>query len=1173
MKFRFLRFAFVSLVAVIAIAMMLLLSVDLGRFKAQAENFVSDSLQREFSIAGPLHLTLGRKLDLSAEGVSLASTDGSAVETLISIRRLEASIDFWSLLDGPIRVEMLNLEGFRGNLEKSESGNNNWSFGEIEVEAEEDPAQASTRVETSIRPKLPVLLDNFTISDAILIYQDPELTQPLRFVVETAEQVILESRDLQLKLHGDLNDTPLNLNLRVGKISNLIEFSNVAFNFDGRIGEIKFSGVSDVADLLNPRRPIATVSIGGPNIEYLTDIVGLQRITTGPLKVDLSLGPIEEGIELELDGTFGEFAMLANGQFKDLQELQEFDLKFSTSGPNTGRIAALLGVKGVPQQPFYLSGNLNRTGPEVSIGELSAKVGDTNLSLSGKIDEFPKPETATLSLQVDGKDIGEFGQLLAVPGKIGGPFNLNLGLAPGKDGTADVSVAAKLDGIEFDAQGVYRDGPDLIGSNAQIKYRVANLNIIATALDIPALPDLPANGSAQVERIKGGISIKKGLLDLGKDQFQFDGAVGDDPLAAGTKIQLQAKIIDLPETLAKFGMEIPNIPAGNFTSSMQINVLNNKVALRNLEFSVAGLNAELEATLSVDSILDDSDIKFRFKGEDLSALVPPNNNVSGLDQVFDLAGAVGFKSGLVRVSKFDFKLGENRLKGELETQLEFPPEKVQIKATASGPELFRFSPRFAEFPLETSSRFDINTDLVWEKGLLSISKLIANIGDDRIELTGHLDGPPNFERTDLKVNLNVKDVHYFGALAGQDLPHESVSLQAQLRGDIKTLRLDQFDARLGESDLSGDFVFHDGEVPQIDLKVASKKMVLTPYLPPPVLPEATPDPDTESRYVRTKDEIDVEAPISRIIPDTPLPIELLQGYTARVDLKIDELQSRENIIRDFSINFLIEDGALRTPKFELKTDSGGELSGKFALVPEAQGAKIGMRLFGRNLDLGLPAESSEELQALPHYDVNVALHSLGNNPRELAAALNGYVRLTAGEGRVKAGGMAVFTQDFMFELLNTVNPLARKDPYAKLECVVLLATMRQGKVLGKPFLVVKSERLNIFANINVDLGSERLDASITTVPQKGLGLSLSNLVNPFVKVGGSLSSPYLALDPEGVLLEGGAAVATGGLSILAMGLKDRFLSDKDPCGTAIKAADEEFEKLEENYKKVKGDSK
>jgi len=45
---------------------------------------------------------------------------------------------------------------------------------------------------------------------------------------------------------------------------------------------------------------------------------------------------------------------------------------------------------------------------------------------------------------------------------------------------------------------------------------------------------------------------------------------------------------------------------------------------------------------------------------------------------------------------------------------------------------------------------------------------------------------------------------------------------------------------------------------------------------------------------------------------------------------------------------------------------------------------------------------------------------------------------------------------------------------------------------------------------------------------------------------------------EGTILEGGAAVATEGLSIIVLSPKDRFLFDKDTCDTAVAETDEEF---------------
>jgi hypothetical protein len=53
-------------------------------------------------------------------------------------------------------------------------------------------------------------------------------------------------------------------------------------------------------------------------------------------------------------------------------------------------------------------------------------------------------------------------------------------------------------------------------------------------------------------------------------------------------------------------------------------------------------------------------------------------------------------------------------------------------------------------------------------------------------------------------------------------------------------------------------------------------------------------------------------------------------------------------------------------------------------------------------------------------------------------------------------------------------------------------------------------------------------------------------VTPFVKLGGTLASPGVGLNKKGVLLSGGAAVLTGGLSFLYQGVGDRA-SSGDLC--------------------------
>ena len=88
-----------------------------------------------------------------------------------------------------------------------------------------------------------------------------------------------------------------------------------------------------------------------------------------------------------------------------------------------------------------------------------------------------------------------------------------------------------------------------------------------------------------------------------------------------------------------------------------------------------------------------------------------------------------------------------------------------------------------------------------------------------------------------------------------------------------------------------------------------------------------------------------------------------------------------------------------------------------------------------------------------------------------------------------------------------------------------------------------------------DLRNKRIDLKFRTVAREGLGLSATQLLNPYVKVSGTLAKPELTLDQKGTLISGGTAVATGGLSILASSVWDRFSTLEDPCASVIAEAD------------------
>jgi len=84
----------------------------------------------------------------------------------------------------------------------------------------------------------------------------------------------------------------------------------------------------------------------------------------------------------------------------------------------------------------------------------------------------------------------------------------------------------------------------------------------------------------------------------------------------------------------------------------------------------------------------------------------------------------------------------------------------------------------------------------------------------------------------------------------------------------------------------------------------------------------------------------------------------------------------------------------------------------------------------------------------------------------------------------------------------------------------------------------------VIAKGKVDLKTEKMNINFNATPNNALKISASELINPYILVGGTLGKPEVGLDPGKVLLHGGAAIGTAGISVLAKGLLDRV-------GTAI----------------------
>jgi hypothetical protein len=186
-------------------------------------------------------------------------------------------------------------------------------------------------------------------------------------------------------------------------------------------------------------------------------------------------------------------------------------------------------------------------------------------------------------------------------------------------------------------------------------------------------------------------------------------------------------------------------------------------------------------------------------------------------------------------------------------------------------------------------------------------------------------------------------------------------------------------------------------------------------------------------------------------------------------------------------------------------------------------------------------------------DIELKLESTGNDLRSLLGNANGVFFFNSRGGRrTNSRFLHALYGSMLDEIVGTINPFSKTETYTNLECIIIPIEFNSGIATGDPKALIATDKMRMFIAAEIDLKSESLDVNISTAPKKGISFSAGEILNPYIKVVGTLAAPRLAVDETGVLISGGAAVATGGLSVLARAAWTRLSRSKNPCEDTAK---------------------
>jgi len=1187
---------------------------DLSVYRGTVERLVSNAIGRELSIDGRFEPEIGWTSTLRAERVALANPEWCADPTMVYIERLKASVDLPSLLFGPIRLHDIEIEGARVRVDIAADGRDNWTFdiergeGDLGVTFDGIALRDVELVYEKAGAARPLVV-HAERCDAHLL--DPRFDRPERLTAEgdtldveltgrlagrplelagrisPVDRLILagpvefdlkgrfgeielsfrgslvdlaglDGPDLSLEVHGSevlelteplglpsLGRGPFRLTAQTSPRDDAIEIA-LAAEVEGLDAEVN----GRIDSLAAPDRMDLAVTASGSNLSAAGALIGFDDLPAEPFSVTGRVVRDDSGTRFrQVEAGIADSSLTVDGELGHPPGLVGTDLRFSARGPDLSVIRALTGLD-LPSQPFEAQGRLVRQARGIRFEEVRARVGATEIDVTGTVGDAPEYSGTDLGVRIDGPDLSVFSALagLELPE---GAFRIEGHGVYGDRGITLDSTMARLGENTLRVDGRIALDPRLVGSDLRVHATGPDLSVLARIAEVDDLPAEPFDVAGRVRVLAGGYEIEGVEARIGEIEVEADGRVGTLPDLSGTDLQVSL-VMDRLAALGPYVMDAPPLPAEPFSVAGRLRVDPDGYLLEGVAGTLGANHFQVDGRLGPLPEVNGTDLELELSGPNLEA-VDRIVSDTGLVERFGLPAMPFAASGGFRADEAGYELvgvrlsvgdGEVRVDGVLGPKPRFVGTDLRIDGEGTD---ISWIGELAKVPLPAEP-FRVRGRVERLASGARFHDVRLELGAYRAEIDGKLGETPRMAGTLLDVEARGPDlalVHRF-----TDLPEGldgRFSISGRVEGTPEEFSVRQLRAELDDSDLSGSIRVDLRGKPFVRAQLTSKRLNLAPLLGKGVGPrvgepaakggsgdDGTARPDHKERR--------------HLIPDDPLNLEAFDGFNLHLDLRAEEVWLSSEPIRNLELGVDLVDGRLSIVPFIAVGVRDGRVNGSFVLEPVTGGYGLRARLLAENLRPGMLGHG-EDPSLWPPINVELELSGSGDSPRAIAAGANGWLTVVVDEGRVDNSSGELFTADFLRTILDTLNPFRKEEPYTIHECAVYHVELIDGVARVNP-MAMRTDKMTMVGRGKVDLSTEKLDLYWTAKPRKGVGLSASALTNPYIKLGGTLSKPSLDIKPVHAVTAAGVAVATVGISILARGLWDRVTAEQQVCTSA-----------------------
>ncbi|MES2024422.1 MAG: AsmA family protein [Pseudomonadota bacterium] len=269
----------------------------------------------------------------------------------------------------------------------------------------------------------------------------------------------------------------------------------------------------------------------------------------------------------------------------------------------------------------------------------------------------------------------------------------------------------------------------------------------------------------------------------------------------------------------------------------------------------------------------------------------------------------------------------------------------------------------------------------------------------------------------------------------------------------------------------------------------------------------------------------------------------LNGIDGKFDATIASLKLRSGIeVTNAAAAMTFNDDKLTINTYSGKL-LGGTASGDAVLEGKKKAVHLNLQLNDTSLGSWFKETGKNIAITGGAMKVDAQISTTGASMKELAAALSGPVNIRIGDAKIMSpkAGQAEFWLTGLFS--------TKSSNRIDLSCMSARLPFQSGVVQGGGIVGARSDASQLLTSGKIDLRTQTLDLRGRVRARSGINLGITTFSDE-VRITGAISKPQLNLDASGVvgaIARIGAAIVTGGVSIVATSIWDGANPKSDPC--------------------------